>query len=90
MISNFLQILQSAGSPLHFSGLFDPVSAERFVKVCHDAVDGIFSANFSVACILDFFFVFACLKQIAQKLFKECLFQGLGWPQILPNGPDFE
>jgi len=33
MISNFLQILQSAGRPLHFSGLFDPVSVETFVRV---------------------------------------------------------
>ena len=33
VISNFLQILRSAGSLLHFAGLFDPVSVETIVSV---------------------------------------------------------
>jgi hypothetical protein len=48
MISNFLQILQSAGSPLYFSGLFDPVSEETFVRVHVMMLSMVFSVLISV------------------------------------------
>lgn len=48
MISNFLQILQSAESPLHFSGLFDPVSVETFVSVHVKMLSMVFSVLISV------------------------------------------
>jgi hypothetical protein len=86
MISNFLQILQSAGSPLNFCGLWDPLSVETIVMM----LSMVFSVLISVLRASWNFFVFACLKKIAQKLFKECWFQGLGWSQILPNDSDFD
>jgi len=48
MISNFLQILQSAGSPLCFSGLLDPASVATFVRVHVMTLSMVFSVLISV------------------------------------------
>ena len=90
MISNFLQILQSAGSPLHFSGLFDPVSVETFVRVHILMLSMLFAVPISVWHACWNFFRIRVLEENRTETVKVCLFQGLGWPQILPDDPDFE